>query len=193
MENRIKNIIGIIEDFAKKETSLVKQITRMIPHAKNLKVWSSYDTLENVETKEIHIKFSVIGTSFHVYTRSDGKIWLENDKEKYISSYWWSARYGGYVSSTKTDMTELESAVHEKLSKALYRCSEAWTPKFRIPEDFKYGKYEVYTVNATAYCKDSISGKITYVRHNPFGERIIGADFPPEILNLINRNFLRLR
>lgn len=190
MTEAIINTLKGIKSDARNASKVVRVIAKYIPQTSNIKSWSSFDTLEGIETKEIHWRFSVFDHMYELYTRSDGKFWLTENSE-YVASFWWSTRYGQFVMGRKDNPSKFEEYIIERLMKAL-RVASDLTPKYHMATEIKYGNYEIFTCCAEILCRNTSSGKMYRIAHTPFGGRVIDHRFPPEIETFINKNFLEL-
>lgn len=190
MKNTIMNLITNIKSDAYTEAKVLKAIGKFIPQAECIRSWSSYDTVEGIETKELHWSFNFLGHPVEMFTTNSGKM-IVNISGEYVMGYWWETSTGHMAISRQRELKKWETYLTDKVLDIMFSVSDTSSQKYALPQELHYGKYTVFTVNAEIICKSETTGKVTRLFHTPFGN--IGWDnaFPTEIRSIINKNFMR--
>lgn len=190
MKNMVMNLITNIKSDANKEAQVVKAIAKYIPQAECIKSWSSYDTVEGIETKEIHWSFNFLGHEIEMFTTHNGHMTV-NIGGEYAMGYWWETTTGHMATSSQRTLKKWETWLTDRILDVMFTVSDTTSRKYALPQELHYGKYVVFTVNAEIVCKNTITGKSWRLFHTPFGNIGWDNEFPVEIKNIIMKNFMR--
>lgn len=190
MKNIVINLIANIKSDANTEAKVVKAIGRFIPQAECIRSWSSYDTVEGIETKELHWSFNFLGHKIEMFTTNKGHMTV-NIGGEYAMGYWWEASTGHMAISRQREFKKWETYLTDKILDVMFHVSNTSSRKYALPQEIHCGKYTVFSVNAEIICKNTITGKSWRLFHTPFGNIGWDSDFPAEIRNIIMKNFMR--
>lgn len=190
MKNIVMNLIANIKSDANTEAKVVKAIGRFIPQAELIRSWTSYDTVEGIETKELHWSFNFLGHDIEMFTTHNGHMTV-NISGEYTMGYWWETSTGHMATSCQRPLKKWETYLTDKILDVMFYVSDTSSRKYALPQELHYGKYVVFTVNAEIVCKNTISGTSWRLFHTPFGNIGWDSDFPAEIRSIIMKNFMR--
>jgi hypothetical protein len=190
MKNIVMNLIANIKSDANTEAKVVKAISRFIPQAEHIRSWSSYDTVEGIETKELHWSFNFLGHEIEMFTTNKGHMTV-NIGGEYAMGYWWETSTGHIATSRQRTLKKWETWLTDRILDVMIAVSDTSSRKYALPQELHYGKYIVFTVNAEIICKNTTTGKVTRLFHTPFGNIGWDSEFPVEIKNIIMKSFMR--
>ena len=190
MKNIVMNLINNIKHDANQEAQVVKAIAKFIPQAELIRSWTSYDTVEGIETKEIHWSFNFLGHEIEMFTTHNGHMTV-NIGGEYVMGYWWETTTGHMTMSCQRTLKKWETYISDKILDVMFTVSDTTSRKWALPQELHYGKYVVFSVNAEIICKNTTTGKVTRLFHTPFGGIGWDSEFPVEIKNIIMKNFMR--
>ena len=184
------NIIDNITLDAKREAEVIRAISKFIPQAECIRSWTSYDSVEGIETKEIHWGFNFLGHEIEIFTSNNGKL-VVNADNKYMVSYWWAADNGRITTSSPKPLNKWETYINEKMLEIFINVSDRRTPKWALSQSLTYGRYHCHAKGAEIICMDETTGKTTRLFHTPFGNMGWDVEFPFEIRKIVERSFVR--
>lgn len=190
MKNIVMNLINNIKHDANQEAQVVKAIAKFIPQAELIRSWTSYDTVEGIETKELHWSFNFLGHEIEMFTTHTGHMTV-NISGEYAMGYWWETTTGHIATSRQRTLKKWETYLTDRILDVMISVSDTSSRKYALPQELHYGKYIVFAVNAEIICKNTITGKSWRLFHTPFGGIGWDSEFPVEIKNIIMKNFIR--